>query len=179
MLRPAHFWNTSFKILMPNPAVTAVNQGFCTEGQISWRLCSVYLHRNACPERCERQSEGPALSTSWEQGFCQQRSPSAPHAVLIWLFPKGLCTINSGSYKNIALVPAPIITMATTGERGNWSGRDCPLLNAQATAPWQDRSGWCIYARAHIVRVVRASRHALCTRRAPACVLQVVNFISV
>lgn len=69
--------------------------------------------------------------------------------------------------------------MATAGERGNWSGRACPALNAQATAPWQDRSGWCIYARAHIVRVVRASRHALCTRRAPACMLQVVNFTSV
>lgn len=69
--------------------------------------------------------------------------------------------------------------MVTTGERDNWSGRDCPVLNRWAIAPWRDRSGWCIYAQAHIVQVVHASRHTVCTRRAPACILQIINLISV
>lgn len=69
--------------------------------------------------------------------------------------------------------------VVTTLLEGNWSGKDFPVLNGQAIAPWQDRSGWCIYAQAHNVQMVHASRQTVCTQRAPACVLQVINLISV
>lgn len=72
-----------------------------------------------------------------------------------------------------------ITTVVTTVQRGNWSGKDFPVRNGPVIAPWQDRSGWCIYTQAHIIQMLHASRQTVCTQRAPDCILQVINLISV